>query len=50
MIYCRRYSYTKANGEGAASGDCFCLTLKVRDNADAVMTRYAQVMVIVAPT
>ena len=34
--------------EDAASGDCFCLTLKVQDNADAVMTRYAQVMVTVA--
>ena len=28
-IFYRRYSYTKANGEDAASGDCFCLTLKV---------------------
>ena len=34
--------------EDTASGDCFCLTLKVQDNADAVMTRYAQVMVTVA--
>lgn len=34
--------------EDAASGDCFCLTLRVSDDAEAVMTRYAQVMVTVA--
>ena len=49
------YNWTQDSAEGsftipedAASGDCFCLTLKVQDNADAVMTRYAQVMVTVA--
>ena len=33
--------------EDAQSGDCFILTLSVRDDAEAVMTRYAQVMVTV---
>lgn len=49
------YNWTQDSAEGsftipedAASGDCFCLTLRVQDNADAVMTRYAQVMVTVA--
>ena len=49
------YNWTADSAEGsftipedAASGDCFCLTLRVQDNADAVMTRYAQVMVTVA--
>ena len=31
----------------AQKGDCFTFTLRVRDNADAVMTRYAQVQVVV---
>ena len=34
--------------EDAAAGDCFCITARVRDNADAVMTRYAQFMIVVA--
>ena len=33
--------------EDAQPGDCFILTLSVRDDAEAVMTRYAQVMVTV---
>jgi len=32
----------------AQSGDCFIITLTVRDDADAVMTRYAQLLVTVA--
>ena len=32
----------------AEKGDCFILTLRVQDDADAVMTRYAQVMITVA--
>lgn len=33
--------------EDAQAGDCFILTLTVRDSAEAVMTRYAQVMITV---
>lgn len=33
--------------EDARSGDCFTLTLRARDDADAVMTRYAQVRIVV---
>jgi hypothetical protein len=32
----------------SAAGDCFCITVRVRDNAEAVMTRYAQFMITVA--
>ncbi len=33
--------------DDAAAGDCFFLTARVRDDADAVMTRYAQFMITV---
>ena len=31
----------------AASGDCFTLNLRARDDADAMMTRYAEVRIVV---
>lgn len=34
--------------EDAQTNDCFILTLRAQDQADAVMTRYAQVMITVA--
>jgi hypothetical protein len=33
--------------EDAQSGDSFMLTLRARDDADAVMTRYTQVQIVV---
>ena len=33
--------------EDAQSGDCFLLTLRARDDADAPMIRYGQVQIIV---
>ena len=34
--------------EDASSGDCFCLLLRVTDEAEAPVTRYAQAMILVA--
>ena len=34
--------------EDAVAGDCFQINLRVRDDAPAVMTRYAQFMIVVA--